>query len=114
MRILTGIITFLLLTGPCLAAEPPVLQLTIHDQQFSPSQFMVPAGVRIRMQIDNQDALPAEFESYDLSREVIVAGKGSTSLYIGPLKPGSYGFFNDFNHAMQGRIVAQPGTNPEH
>jgi len=87
--------------------------LAIHDNQFEPKQLVIPAGVKLKLVIRNQDGMPAEFESYDLSREVVVPGHGEVTIFIGPLNPGNYQFFNDFNHDMQGSIVVKPAVNKE-
>ena len=87
-------------------ATPPVLML--RNSQFEPRELAIPEGVKIKLIVRNMDDAPAEFESYDLSREVVVAAHGEAAIYIGPLQPGSYQFFNDFNRAMQGTIVVKP------
>jgi plastocyanin len=92
------------------AGEDPVI-LAIHNSQFEPKQLALPAGNKVRLVVRNQDGMPAEFESYDLSREVVVPGHGEAAIYIGPLGPGTYRFFNDFNHDMQGLIVVEPDAN---
>ncbi|MGA8863720.1 MAG: cupredoxin domain-containing protein [Gallionella sp.] len=97
--------------GFAFAADP--LVLAIHDGQFEPKQLVLPSGIKLELVIRNLGALPAEFESSDLSREVIVRGHGEVKIFIGPLDPGSYHFFNDFNHDMQGTIVAKPAVNRE-
>jgi len=94
------------LSGFALAADPlPVL--VIHGQQFEPRELALLAGTKLKLVIRNRDALPAEFESYDLSREVLVPANGEVTIYVGPLEPGRYQFFNDFNRAMQGTVVAK-------
>ena len=94
------------LSCPALAAESlPVL--VIHGQQFEPGELALPAGTKLKLVIRNQDPLPAEFESSDLSREVLVPANGEVTIYVGPLEPGRYQFFNDFNRAMQGTVVAK-------
>ena len=92
------------LSSLAFAAEPLPL-LVIHGQQFDPLELAIPAGTKLKLVIRNQDALPAEFESVDLSREVIVPANGEVTIYVGPLEPGRYQFFNDFNRAMQGTVV---------
>lgn len=87
-------------------AQPPVLVL--HNGQFEPKELVIPGGVKVKLIVRNMDDAPAEFESYDLSREIIVSGHGEAAVYVGPLQPGSYQFFNDFNRAMQGMIVVKP------
>lgn len=89
------------------AAEEPSALLTIRGGGFEPGQLSLPAGVRVRLVVRNQDPMPAEFESYDLSREVIVPGNREVAIYVGPLEAGSYRYFNDFNRQMQGDIVAK-------
>lgn len=97
--------------GSAFAADP--LLLSIHDNRFEPQLLAVPAGVKLKLVVRNQGDLPAEFESTDLSREVIVRGHGEATIYIGPLDPGSYRFFNDFNREMQGTIVAKSAAGKE-
>jgi Cupredoxin-like domain len=36
-----------------------------------------------------------------------VAAGQEITLYIGPLKPGSYEFFDDFNPSARGHVVAR-------
>lgn len=97
--------SLLLAAGPVLAAEPQSSQLRIRDQQFLPGQLNIPAGVKVELVVVNEDALPAEFESYDLSREVVVPGHSQVKIFIGPLDPGKYRFFNDFHQQAEGWII---------
>ena len=93
-----------LAAGPARAAEP--LQVLIQGQAFQPREIQVPAGEKVELVIVNQDDLPAEFESYDLSREIVVPAHGQVKVYIGPLDPGRYRFFNDFHQSSEGWVVA--------
>lgn len=91
-------------------AEPPTVQLVIKDRVFTVQELTLPADTKVKLVVQNQDSIPAEFESYDLSREVVVPGHSSIVVYIAPLAPGRYNFFNDFNHAAQGWVVVNaPG-----
>ncbi len=85
--------------------------LTVDHQKFTPAQFSIPAGVKTKIVIRNQDSVPVEFESYDLSREIIVPGHGETTIYVGPLESGNYQFFNDFDHDMKGSITVKAKGN---
>ena len=100
-------LAFLLLAGASLADEPHTAKLAISGGSFSPKELHLPAGVQVKLLIRNDDAMPAEFESTDLSREVVVPGHTQVTTYVGPLKAGRYRFFNDFNQAMQGEVVAE-------
>ena len=104
LTILAGVFS----TSSALAAESSPLMLVVHDGRFEPEQLAIPTGVKLKLLIRNLDTSPIEFESFDLSREIIVPGHGEVTIYVGPLEPGSYQFFNDFNHEMRGSVVAKP------
>ncbi len=88
-------------------ATDAVPVISIHNAQFEPRELAIAPGVRTQIIVRNLDAIPAEFESYDLSREVIVPAHGEISLYVGPVDPGRYEFFNDFNRSMKGAIIVK-------
>jgi hypothetical protein len=80
----------------------------IEGHKFRPAELEVPAGQKIRLVVENRDPTPEEFESYSLNREKIVAGDGKIVLFVGPLKPGKYEFFGEFNLATaRGWLVAR-------
>ncbi|MGE5319232.1 MAG: cupredoxin domain-containing protein [Hyphomicrobiaceae bacterium] len=82
--------------------------LTIKDHQFTPAELKVPAGKKIRLLVSNMDSTPEEFESHELNREKLIAGNGKATIYVGPLEPGSYPFFGEFNeNTARGVIVAE-------
>jgi hypothetical protein len=89
-------------------AEEYTPSLTIKDHRFEPAELVVPANVKFKLLVKNQDATPEEFESYELKREKIVRGNSELTLYIGPLAPGSYPFFGDFHQdSARGRLIAK-------
>ena len=94
------------LAGPVLAQEPTVT-IAIKDHQFVPNEVPIPAGVRVELTIRNQQATPAEFESASLHREKVVPPGGSASVFVGPLQPGRYEFFDDFHPASRGFLVVR-------
>lgn len=81
--------------GRAEAADPVVL--TLKNNRFTPNAVTVPAGERLRIDVKNEDPTPAEFESHDLRVEKIVAGGAQISVMVGPLKPGTYKFFDDYH-----------------
>ena len=90
------------------AAQDPAYTLVIKDHQFQPTEIEVPAGQKIALIVKNNDTTPEEFESTELRREKVVAGGEQITVYIGPLKPGKYEFFGDFNpKTARGHIVAK-------
>jgi hypothetical protein len=82
--------------------------LVIKDHRFVPAEIKVPAGKKIKLIIDNQDASAEEFESHELNREKVIPAKSKMPIFIGPLKPGKYPFFGEFNQATaHGVIIAE-------
>ena len=68
----------------------------------------MPAGQKIRLIIDNQDATPEEFESYELNREKVVSAQAQIVVFVGPLQPGRYPFFGDFHQdTAKGVLIVQ-------
>lgn len=90
------------------AAERPVVEIVIRGHLFYPSEIEVPANTKIKLLVVNQDATPEEFESYELNREKVVLGNRRVVIFIGPLAPGEYPFFGEFNMlTAQGLIIAK-------
>jgi hypothetical protein len=93
---------------PALAFANDEITLVIKDHQFSPAEVRIPAGKKVKLIIDNQDATPEEFESHELNREKIIPAKSKGSVFIGPLKAGKYPFFGEFNQATaRGVVIAE-------
>ncbi len=89
-------------------AEEGVYSLIIREHRFQPAEIAIPAGKKVKLIVENQDATPEEFESHDLNREKVIAGNGKATIYIGPLKPGRYSFEGEFNpKTAQGTIIAR-------
>ena len=98
-----------LLWVPVLAvAQATDYTLVIKDHKFLPEQLRVPAGQKVKILIDNQDAAPEEFDSYALNREKVITARGKGIIFIGPLKPGTYGFTGEFHQdTAKGTIIVQ-------
>ena len=96
------------LSPPALAKDKPEFTIIIKDHRFDPDVLYVPAGVKIKLIVINEDPTPEEFESYELNREKIIGGGRKATIYIGPLKPGEYPFFGEFNmDTALGTIIAE-------
>jgi hypothetical protein len=95
------------LVGPALA-DTPSYTLTLKDHKFTPAELQVPANQKFTLRVVNQDSTPAEFESHELHREKVVTGGGHIIVAVGPLKPGTYEFFDDFHEReTRGRIIVK-------
>lgn len=90
------------------ALAQETFKLTIENHAFTPTALTVPANVRFKIEVENRDSTPAEFESSDLHVEKIVVGGGKISMSAGPLKPGTYAFFDDYHpDTAKGTITAK-------
>jgi plastocyanin len=93
--------------GSAQAADPAPVAISIRDHQFVPAEVTVPAGAKVELQIRNEQATAAEFESQQMRREKVIPPGGTVSVYIGPLNPGRYEFFDDFHPASRGAVLAR-------
>ncbi len=89
-------------------AARPTYELELKNHLFHPDELVIPAGTKVRLIIRNRDDTSEEFESYELNREKIVGANHKATLFIGPLPPGIYPFFGEFNpKTAQGRIIVE-------
>jgi hypothetical protein len=107
MRPLLLLALLLTVTTATSAADNPTFSLTIRNRAFEPGELTVPAGQKIELHVKNADAAPSEFESDTLHREKVVPAGQEVIVYIGPLRAGTYEFFDDFNPHARGHIIAQ-------
>ena len=82
--------------------------LVIKNHVFEPAELKVPANQKIKLIVHNQDSGAEEFESKSLRREKVIAAGSKATIVIGPLKPGKYEFFGEFNPATaKGVVIAE-------
>jgi hypothetical protein len=102
----TGVLAAVFLAGmpptELCAAEEPVFEIEMKDGVITPDRLEVPAKKRFKIVVRNTGQMPAEFESTELRKEVVVPPGGSAPLIIRTLDAGEYKFFDDF----------QPGAPP--
>jgi len=104
-----AIFSFIIGSSPHLvSADENQFLIVLKDHKFSPAELKIPAHKKIKIIVENQDPSPEEFESYDLNREKVVSANGKITVFIGPLKPGTYAFFGDFHpDSARGVIIAE-------
>ncbi|HET8691480.1 MAG TPA: cupredoxin domain-containing protein [Steroidobacteraceae bacterium] len=108
-RIMGFLAAALLAASSCAVDKGPEYRLVLKDHRFSPAELTVPSGQKLRLVVENQDPTPEEFESHSLQREKIVPAHGTITVNVGPLKPGRYEFFGEFNEkTARGWLVATP------
>ena len=91
-----------------LVAATPIVEISIKDHLFLPSQITIPADTKIKLLVTNLDPTPEEFESYELNREKVIAGNSRAVIFIGPLPAGRYPFFGEFYpKTAQGQVIVE-------
>ena len=107
MRFLSRIAALLFLATAAFAATP-VFEIEIRNHLFQPDTVIIPANTKVKLIVYNRDATPEEFESYELNREKVIVGGRKAVIFIGPLAPGEYPFFGEFNpQTALGKIVVE-------
>jgi len=107
IRLLASALLCLAFAIPAQAAEDE-FKLVIENHRFEPAELVVPAGKRVKLVVENRDPTPEEFDSHDLNREKVIPGKSTATIFIGPLKPGSYRFIGEFHEeTAKGVIVVK-------
>jgi plastocyanin len=81
------------------------LSLVLKNHQFDPAEVHAPPGKPIAIHVKNLNDSVSEFESTDLHFEKIVPVGSEITVYVHPLQPGRYNFYDDFHHATQGYLV---------
>jgi plastocyanin len=105
-KFLATLSVFAIFSTPAWAAAD--YTIVIKDHKFQPETLEIPAGEKVKLIVDNQDATPEEFESHDFNREKIIGGNSKATIFVGPLEPGSYKFFGEFNpKTAQGVLVVK-------
>ncbi|MAA65447.1 MAG: cupredoxin-domain containing protein [Alteromonadaceae bacterium] len=109
-RRLAGLIACALLMAASLPASAglPSYDLELHDGKLVPEKIHVVAGERFKLVIRNTGSGPAEFESQRLRQEKVLGPGAESFVVIHPLKPGEYGFFDEFHLPdAKGLIIAE-------
>ncbi len=107
-RIGFGIVVSISLSSGSLLAATPEFEIEIRNHLFQPDTLTIPAGTKVKLVIYNRDPTPEEFESYELNREKVIPGGRKAIVFIGPLAPGKYPFFGEFNpQTALGTIIVE-------
>lgn len=105
MRILPVFMLFALAAAPALADDQ--VHLLLRDHAFTPERLEVPAGKKFQLVVKNDSDKPIEWESEDLDREEVVDPGRESTVFLGPLSPGEYAYFDDRHQDSKGVLVAK-------
>lgn len=104
----TALCGVMLLSGGVALAQTLEVEIQIREHLFYPSEVRIPSNTKVKLVIRNLDATPEEFESYELNREKVIVGNSQGIVFIGPLEPGEYPFFGEFNpRTAQGKVIVE-------
>jgi plastocyanin len=98
---------FLLVCGATALADDPSFSILMKNNQFIPSEVQIPPGVKVKLVVRNENSTASEFESTQFHREKIVPPEKEITVFVGPLDPGSYEFFDDFHPETRGHLVVK-------
>jgi plastocyanin len=88
-------------------ADDPSFSIVLKNNQFVPSEVQIPVGVKVKLVVRNDNATASEFESIQFHREKVVPPGQEITVFVGPLNPGSYEFFDDFHPQTRGHLVVR-------
>jgi uncharacterized protein (DUF58 family) len=90
------------------AAPQSIPEISLENGSFQPAELVVTANNPFQVRVTNRSSAAIEFESFELHRERVVQPGETITVYMPPLRAGTYRFFDDFNHGTpQGSIVAK-------
>lgn len=89
-------------------AKKPEFVIELKDHLFYPSEIEIPAHKKVKLIIYNRDDTPEEFDSFDLNREKVIFPHKKGVIFVGPLSPGRYEFFGEFNpNSAKGVVIVK-------
>jgi plastocyanin len=107
VRVAPLFVCALAFAGPVFAQDIPSYSITLKNNQFVPSELQIPAGVKVKLVVRNDNPTASEFESTEFHREKVVPPGQEITVFVGPLDPGSYEFFDDFHQATRGHLIVK-------
>jgi plastocyanin len=108
MRLVAGFAAlFLLALVASALADDPTFSIVLKNNQFVPSEIQIPAGTKVKLVVRNENPTASEFESTQFHREKVVPPGQKITVFVGPLDPGSYEFFDDFHPQTRGHLVVK-------
>ena len=88
-------------------ADDPSFPILLKNNQFVPSEVQIPARVKVKLVVRNENPTASEFESTQFHREKVVPPGQEITVFVGPLDPGSYEFFDDFHPETRGHLIVK-------
>lgn len=106
-RVVSFVGFFVLAFAAPALGDDPSFSIVLKNNQFVPSEVQIPPGVKVKLLVRNDNSTASEFESTQFHREKIVPPGQEIAVFVGPLDPGSYEFFDDFHPETRGHLVVK-------
>jgi heme/copper-type cytochrome/quinol oxidase subunit 2 len=104
----TAAISLIALCAPSFASGTDASEIRFDHGRFEPPQLVVPANTPFTVRVTNSDKAAIEFESFELHRERVVRPGQTITVFMAPIAPGNYKFFDDFHRDVtEGAILAK-------
>jgi hypothetical protein len=104
----TWIVASVILLATAAYSATPEFEIEIKNHLFVPDVLTIPANTKVKLIVYNRDPTPEEFESFELNREKVIMGGRKAIIFVGPLAPGEYPFFGEFNpQTALGKLVVE-------
>lgn len=108
LRFRSLILATILIPVAATLGAPPEYEIEIRNHLFHPDVVRIPGNTKVKLVVYNRDTTPEEFESFELNREKVIMGGAKAIIFVGPLPPGEYAFFGEFNPMTAlGKIIVE-------
>jgi hypothetical protein len=107
MRIVAAAFALFAMQARAVADDLQTYKLELKGHKFTPAELRVPAAKPFWIVVTNNDDEADEFEMGAPTLEKMIQPGAEGRLWIRPLAPGRYTFFDDFHPDAQGAIVAE-------
>ena len=77
-------------------------EIEFENNQFSPTQLVVPAGSKFELEVENEGSEEIAFSIPELGFEIAVPAGAEREAYLGPLEPGDYAFEDALDSSRKG------------
>ena len=111
--LLTFVLFLACMPVPACAEEALPERISLFNGIFAPSTLTIPANRKIKLTIANNDLIAIDFTSAALDSDIPIRPQSEAYIYLGPLAPGRYAFFDALHRATSpGTLIVAPATPP--
>jgi predicted DNA-binding antitoxin AbrB/MazE fold protein len=102
-----AVIGLVLLPVSLAVADEKEFELEYENGAFEPDTLKLPAGEKIKLEIENEGKEPLVFFVYALDAELSVPPDSEREIYLGPIDTGDYEFENRLDEKARGALKVE-------